>query len=306
MPQSPAAVARGPQITDALGTSFRPLRWFGRNGIGLAGRDYGPSDSRLPPVVCLPGLTRNARDFEPVAAHFVGLGRRVIVTDSRGRGLSQWDPDPRNYNARIEMEDVVDLLAGLGVPRAALVGTSRGGILAMLMALAAPELIDRTVMNDIGPHIELAGLLKIKGYVGRGLGQIDWPTAIASLRIGQQTQFPRLDAAGWERYARRLWADVGGRPAIDYDPALSLGMAGLTPDTVLPDMWEAFAKLAEKPVMVLRGTLSDILSAETVAEMVGRHPTVTAVDVVDEGHAPLLEDAATLQAISRFLDPANG
>jgi len=295
-------VHRGDVGADQLGTPYRPLTWTSADGIKLAGRDYGDPASRHLPLVCMAGLTRNGRDFEPVAAHLVPLGGRVITLDSRGRGASDWDPNPANYTPMTELMDAFTALDGLGLQQVAALGTSRGGILMMLGALARPGFFQRSILNDIGPRIELDGLLKIKGYVGRDLGALTWEKAVFSLSVGQGRNYPRLDDAGWHRFARRIWRDVNGRPVPDYDPALALGMTALTEDTRMPESWEGFAELAKHPVLVLRGGLSDILSEETAREMVRRHPaTVTAVEVPDEAHVPLLEDDATLDRITQFL-----
>ena len=286
---------------DLLGTTYRPLGWRSADGLQLAGRAYGDPESVRLPLLCLAGLTRNARDFEPVAAHLVPLGFRVITIDSRGRGRSDWDPNPANYTPMTELLDVFTLIDGLDLKAVSAIGTSRGGILMMLGALARPGLFRRSILNDIGPKIELEGLLKIKGYVGRDLGEMTWEKAVFALSVSQGRNFPRLDDAGWERYARRLWRDEAGRPVNDYDPALSQGMSALTEATKLPESWDGFAALAQNPVLALRGGLSDILSDEVVTEMVHRHPTVQRHEVPDEAHAPLLEDEATLTLISRFL-----
>jgi pimeloyl-ACP methyl ester carboxylesterase len=286
---------------DALGTLYQPLRWKVTDGLHLMGRDYGVSGTQTLQVVCLPGLTRNSRDFEPVAAHLVPLGFRVVTIDSRGRGESDRDPNPANYTPMRELIDALALLDGLGLTKVAAIGTSRGGMLMMLGALARPDLFARSILNDIGPRIELDGLLKIKGYVGRAFGEMTWDQAVFALSVSQGKNFPRLDDDGWHRFARRIWRDEGGRPVNDYDPALALGMASLTADTQMPEAWDALAALAKNPVLVIRGGLSDILSNATVEDMQRRHPTIERWDVPYEAHAPLLEDAPTLDRITRFL-----
>jgi pimeloyl-ACP methyl ester carboxylesterase len=303
-PTNPAhagIVRVGAHQTDQLGTPYRPLGWRSADGLHLYGRDYGDATSARPPLLCLAGLTRNSRDFEPVAAHLVPLGFRIITIDSRGRGRSDWDPNPANYTPMTELLDFLGLVDGLGLGKVFALGTSRGGILMMLGATVRPGLFQRSILNDIGPKIELDGLLKIKGHVGRDLGDMTWEKAVFALAVSQGRNFPRLDDAGWERYARRLWRDENGKPVSDYDPALALGLAGLTDATQLPESWDGFAQLAQTPVLALRGGLSDILSAEVVNEMAARHATVETYEIPDEAHAPLLEDPATLDRISRFL-----
>ena len=308
-PTSPEGVAFGPVTTDALGTAFRPFRFFAADGLVLAGRDYAPlavSDRR--PVVCLPGLTRNSRDFEPLTARLVAgsatsAARRVVTFDFRGRGASAYDPDPTHYNPLQELTDTLLGLSLLGLTRITAFGTSRGGIVTMLSGLVVPGMVEAAVLNDIGTEIDIGGLMRIKGYVGKPLPEgASWDAVVAAMKLANREVFPALDDAGWQRFARRLHRDVGGRPRMDYDPELAATLAAVTPETPMPDLWAAFETLAGKPVQVLRGALSDLLGRETVAKMAERHPGLDVVEVADEGHAPLLEDAATLDAIVAFLD----
>lgn len=288
-------------LCDQLGTSYHEVAWLSVDGVTIRARDYGPRDSAHLPLLCLPGLTRNARDFEPVAAHFASRGMRVVAVDSRGRGASDWDPNPANYNVFRELEDVHGLLDALQIDQVAALGTSRGGILMMMSALKRPDLIRKVILNDIGPRVELGGLLKIKETVGREFADLTWDRAVFALSVGQGSLFPRLDPSGWERYARRLWKDVDGKPVRDYDPALRATVASLTPETSLPENWDGFAALAQWPTLVLRGSLSDILSAATLDDMRARFPAISAHVVPDEAHVPLLEDAPTLAAMERLL-----
>ena len=197
-------IAFGPVLADALGTPHRPFRFFSADGLVLAGRDYGPEGAiDRPPVVCLPGLTRNARDFEPAIRRLVAGGgatppRRVITFDFRGRGASQYDTDPTRYNPMQELEDTRLGLAALGIDRITAFGTSRGGIVTMLSSLVAPGLVTTAILNDIGPVIELKGLLRIKGYVGKSLPEgIGWETLVAAMAHVNGAEFPRLDQAGF-------------------------------------------------------------------------------------------------------------
>jgi len=305
----PQGVAFGPATADALGTVFRPFRFFAADGLVLAGRDYAParpSDRR--PVVCLPGLTRNVRDFEPLAARLVAPGeaspaRRVVAFEFRGRGASAYDPDPARYNVVQEQQDTFLGLDLLGIEKITAIGTSRGGIVTLLAGLLAPGRVEAAVLNDIGTEVDIAGLIRIKGYVGKPLPEgIGWDEVVAAMKIGNRDVFPALDEAGWQRFARRLHREVGGRPAMDYDPALAATLAMVTPETPMPDLWAPFEALAAVPMQVLRGALSDLLTAETVAKMAERHPGLDVVEVADQGHAPLLEDEPTLAAIVAFLD----
>lgn len=306
---SPTGIAFGPATADASGTVHRPFRFFSADGLVLAGRDYAPaSPTDRPTVVCLPGLTRNARDFEPAIARLVAGGggspaRRVVTFDFRGRGASQYDTDPAHYTPLQELADTMVGLKLLGLERITAFGTSRGGIVTMLSSLVAPGLVTTAILNDIGPVIDLSGLLKIKGYVGRPLpAEVTWEGIVAAMMHVNAGDYPALDRAGFERFARRLFRDVGGRPALDYDPALAATLAAVDEATPMPDLWAPFLGLAEVPTLVVRGMLSTLLSEETVAEMIARHPRCEPLRVADEGHAPLFDDAASQDALLAFLD----
>lgn len=310
---APSGIAFGPETTDTLGTAHRPFRFFAADGLVLAGRDYSPrSPTDRRPVVCLPGLTRNARDFEPVVQRLTAgsarsPARRVVCFDFRGRGASAYDPDPTHYTPAQELADTLLGLSLLGIGEISALGTSRGGIVTMLAGLVAPGVVKAAILNDIGAVIELDGLMRIKTYLGRPLpDDISWEALVASMAFAGRADFPKLDGDGFRRYARRLFRDVGGRPALDYDPGLALNFAAVTPQTPMADLWGAFDTLAGVPVQVLHGRLSNILSAATVAAMAARHPGLEVVEVPDEGHAPLLEDATTLDSIVDFLDRNGG
>lgn len=270
------------------------------DGLKLHARVYGPRGRRTAPVVCLPGLARTAADFEPLAEALAGE-RRVVALDYRGRGLSDWDPDPAKYNVMIELGDVLSVMTRLETLPAVIVGTSRGGIIAMLMAQARPDAITGAVLNDIGPVIEVAGLLRIKGYVGK-LPQITTiDEGAAALRGLFAGQFPALSDADWLAYAKRTFKEDGGRFAVNYDLALAAGLAALTPETPLPAMWEQFEALARKPLMVIRGALSDVLGAETVAQMRARHGGLDYLEIAGQGHTPLLAEPNTIVRIRDFI-----
>ncbi|MBV5264177.1 alpha/beta fold hydrolase [Pinisolibacter aquiterrae] len=304
----PTGAAFGPTSRDASGTPYRPFRFFARDGVVLAGRDYAPSrptDRR--PVVCLPGLTRNSRDFEPAVARLTaGTGgspaRRCVTFDFRGRGASERS-HPSLYTPLQELDDTRLGLAALGIETITAFGTSRGGIVTMLAGLVAPGLVATAVLNDIGAVIELAGLLRIKGYVGRSLPEgIDWPTLITVVSQANRDEFPRLDAVAWERHARRLFRDVEGRPAMDYDPEIARTLDAVTAETPMPDLWAAFDTLTEIPILSVRGALSDLLTEETVAAMAARAPRLETLIVADQGHAPLFDDDLSLDGLVAFLD----
>ena len=306
---TPSGVAFGAPVADASGTLYRPFRTFSRDGLVLAGRDYAPAratDRR--PVVCLPGLTRNSRDFEPAVARLVaGTGgspaRRCVTFDFRGRGASERPADPASYTPLQELDDTRLALSALGIDQITAFGTSRGGIVTMLAGLVAPGLVATAVLNDIGAVIDLSGLLRIKGYVGRRLPDgIDWATLTTVLAQANRGEFIHLDPVGWERYARRLFRDVDGHPAMDYDPAIARTLDAVTADTPMPDLWAAFDSLIEIPILLVRGSLSDLLSPETVAAMAARHPRLDTLVIDGQGHAPLFDDTVSIDGLVAFLD----
>ena len=256
-------------------------------------------------VLCLPGLTRNGRDFHDLAMALSGRSadaRDVYTFDYRGRGLSQSDPDWRNYVVPIEMMDVLDFMTAMEISDAALVGTSRGGLIAMVMAAARPAAIGAVVLNDIGPVIDAAGLGRIGAYVGRTPLPSTWHEAAKLVRDMNRRAFPAVADDEWEDVARQLFNERKGLPAPSYDPALANTLSVL--DAPMPPLWPQFEPLKRVPLLVLRGEHSDILSQATVEEMRSRHPALTSLTVKGQGHAPLLKDEPTIEAIARFLAAA--
>ncbi len=271
------------------------------DGLKLHARRFGPDHSSRLPVVCLPGLTRTAADFDVLAPALAAKGRRVIAVDYRGRGLSGYDPDPGHYSVQVELGDLLTVLAALNATRAIFVGTSRGGILAMLLATLRPDMIAAVVLNDIGPVVELAGLLRIKSYVGKLPQPKSYAEAAHAMRRLFGAQFPKLTEADWLLSAQRAFKDENGRLVPTYDVNLARTLESVTPDQPMPALWPQFDALAGVAVMVIRGALSDILSAQTVEAMRQHHPSLEVVEVPDQGHAPLLADRETIGRIEAFI-----
>ncbi len=274
-----------------------------RDGLRLHVSDYGLQTHSTLPVVCLPGLTRTTADFEVLAPTLVTAGeeqRRVIAIDSRGRGLSAYDSEPTNYNVAVELADVTAVLTALAIGPAIFLGSSRGGILTMLMAVSNSAAIAGAVLHDIGPVIEPAGLARIKGYAGKLPRPRDFADGADILQRLFGAQFPKLTMDDWLAAARRGWREDNGVMTPTYDVRIADTLADLDVSKPLPALWKEFDALADKPILVIRGSNSDILSAETVAAMADRHPGLEIVEVPDQGHVPIL--AGTLnKRIAHFV-----
>jgi pimeloyl-ACP methyl ester carboxylesterase len=267
-------------------------------------RKYGSEYARGRPLLCLPGLTRNGRDFQDLALALAGHAthpRTVYCLDYRGRGRSEWDKEWRNYSTYIELLDAVAFLTLRCLDDVAIVGTSRGGIISMLLAVMRPSAIGCLVLNDIGPVIETAGLARIMGYTGKIPVPRDWGEANAMVREMYKRQFTALDDAAWDALTRQLFSEMDGKPGAAYDPNVGKALSEVDISKPVPAMWEHFESLYAKPLMVLRGENSDILSAGTVHEMQARHPQMTSVAIRNEGHAPLLRDPFSQRLIADFL-----
>ena len=282
---------------------FQDIRFTTRDGLRLYGRRYRARfDSGRRPVLCLAGLTRNSRDFHVLAlalANDADAPRDVYTLDTRGRGLSEHDKDWRNYAVPVEMLDAIDFMTCCELSDVAVVGTSRGGLIAMVMAAAQPSAIGVAILNDIGPVIEADGLLRIAGYVGRTPAPTSWEHAGQIAGELNARQFPNIAPERWREIARQWFNEKDGRPVASYDAKLSRSLSVL--DGPMPPLWPQFGALRRVPTMVIRGANSDLLSEATVAQMAERHPGLVSHIVPDEGHAPLLHDAPTVQAISVFL-----
>jgi pimeloyl-ACP methyl ester carboxylesterase len=285
--------------------AHRDIHFTARDGLRLYGRHYPAAftdGSERRPVLCLAGLTRNGRDFHVIAETLSQHGeapRDVYTFDYRGRGLSENDADWRNYSVPLEMVDVLDFMTVTGIAGASIIGTSRGGLIAMVMAAAQPRAIGPVVLNDIGPVIEQAGLGRISAYVGRIPLPSSWKEAGALVHDMNRRAFPNVTAEECVEVAKQWFNEHKGRPAPGYDPELSNAMSVL--DGPIPQLWPQFEALRRVPVMVLRGENSDILSAATVEEMRRRHHALTSHVVPGQGHAPLLRDAETIDVVARFL-----
>ena len=262
-----------------------------QDGLRLHAREYGARTATGLPVVCLPGLTRTTADFD-ILAPALAYGkpeRRVVAIDSRGRGRSEYDIDPQNYSLAVELADVVTVLTAIEIGQAVFVGSSRGGLLSMLLAVAHPTALAGVILHDIGPVIESQGLARIKSYVGKLPQPGSFSEGAEILRRLFDAQFPKLTADQWLTAAQHTWKVEDGKLALTYDVGLVRTLAAFEVERALPPMWNEFDALAGVPVLVIRGANSDILSSATVDAMKARHPNLESIEVADQGHVPLLE-----------------
>lgn len=273
-----------------------------RDGLRLHYLDYPcPATTRLP-LVCLPGLARTADDFFLVAQAAQQSGRRVLALDYRGRGRSEWDKDWRHYDPDVEEDDIFTVLADAGVTQAVFFGASRGGLHTMRIARARPGLIHAAVLNDIGPVIEKAGLLRIKTYVGKMPPLQRMSDAAALIRFTASAAFPAITPEQWGIFTRQTFEERDGKVTLRYDPELAHTLDDITAEADVEDFWEPFAALAEVPILALRGETSDILSVEILEEMARRAPRLERYTVPGQGHAPLLLDQPTIDRVMAFLN----
>src|ERR1700690_2474707 len=273
------------------------------DGLRLHARCYGARSAPTLPVVCLPGLARTAADFDGLAEALAGDAarpRRVIALDYRGRGQSEYDRDPANYNFQVELADVLSVVAALDATPAIYIGTSRGGILAMLLAAVRPTAIAGVVLNDIGPVIEPKGLMRIKGYVGKLPQPRSFEEAAEILRRLFDHQFPKLTHEDWLASALRTFRQENGALVPTYDVKLAKTLEGVDLEKPFPPLWQQFHALKDTPVMVIRGANSDILAPATVEAMRSRRATLETIEVPDQGHTPLLAEADVIARIANF------
>ena len=271
--------------------------WWSKDGLRLHYRDYSGSDDR-PPILCIPGLTRNARDFAHVADRLAG-DWRLICLDLRGRGESAFAKFPMSYAPITYLQDIEDLLETLKIERFLAFGTSLGGLLTMLLATAKPGRIAGALLNDIGPVIEEAGLNRIRGFVGKSGSWPSWMHAARAASNLHGHAHPDYDLPRWIALAKRLYRlTPQGRIIPDYDPRIAEPMRH--PGEPV-DLWPAYEALGDVPVTILRGATSDILSADTAAAMAKRLPNARLTLIPRTGHPPELDEPSAIKAINDLL-----
>jgi len=280
------------------------IHYTSPDGLDLYARSYGPADAPLA-VLCMHGLTRNHKDFEPLISK-LGNTHRFIAVDVRGRGRSAYDPNPDNYTPATYAGDMAALLDQLHLKRVALIGTSMGGLMAMVMMKAMPDRILGTVLNDVGPQIETAGLTRIASYASKVEPLSNWVAAANATAQTQSAIFPHFRSDDWMAFARRTYRDMDdGRVILDYDPAISRTVSDARPGLVARfAVWRLFNALKVRPLLIVRGATSDVLSSKTASRMTRRHGNAACIEVPATGHAPILDTPPVVEAIKRLLEDA--
>ncbi|MBA8876604.1 alpha/beta fold hydrolase [Phyllobacterium myrsinacearum] len=287
-----------------MADSFREIHFAAPDGLSLYARLYEPEiKTDNLPVACLPGLTRNSRDFHELAlflSQHPQTRRRVITFDYRGRGLSAYDPDWSHYNIGTEAGDIIAGLAHLQISRAIFLGTSRGGLITHILAAFAPQLLAGVILNDIGPEIAVEGLKQIAGYLDGARQPGNWDDAAELQLAVHGSAFPALTNADWHRFAHAIYREDNGIIRSDYDSNLLKTMEGVDYSQKLPDLWAQFDLMKDLPLLVIRGENTKLLAQETVDEMARRHNALQLFNVAGQGHAPLLETGRLPDLIAAF------
>ena len=287
-------------MSDAADSAWADRYWTSRDGLNLHYRDY-PGRQDRPVLLCLPGLTRNVRDFEKLALRLAG-DWRVISPEMRGRGDSAYAKDSSTYNPFQYVDDINHLLEALGIDRYVAIGTSLGGLMTMILAMNAPGRIAGAALNDIGPVLEPEGLARIGSYVGQGRNFPTWMHAARAIEESQAVAYPGYDIDDWLAMAKRLMVlSSNGRIVFDYDMKIAEPLQRAAGADAQADLWPGIEALAGKPMLLLRGGLSDLLSAQTLDRMQAMLPGAEAVTLGGVGHAPTLDEPEAVAAIERLL-----
>ena len=286
-------------------TDFNDRFWTSADGLNLYARDYpGAAGPAKLPVICIHGLTRNSKDFEEVAPWIAAQGRRVLAVDVRGRGRSDRDPSPTNYQPAVYAGDMVSLMIQAGIGRAVFVGTSMGGLITMALSAMNPLAVAGAVLNDVGPELSPVGLGRIMGYVGEQKPIGNWAEAAEFAASINGVAFPGAPPEHWEAFARRIFRETESGLALDYDPNITAPFRA-TPTGPAPDLWPIFTGLANgRPTLLIRGGISDLIDAEIAERMRAAAPSLVYAEVPNVGHAPMLTEPEAKAALATFLDQA--
>jgi pimeloyl-ACP methyl ester carboxylesterase len=271
------------------------------DGLKLYGRDYGPENADKCPVLCLAGLTRNSKDFHHVAMR-LAHERRVIAPDYRGRGLSEYASDWHSYEPDVELNDAIKLLAHLDIDKVVVIGTSRGGLISMLMAHLHKQKLCGVILNDIGPKIDDEGLIRISDSINEKTAITSWAALVDGLKA-YNTGLKGLSETEWMEFAHNCYREIDGNIVPDYDfnltrtfPSSDLVRAGK-----IPEVWDLFDALNGLPVGVVRGANSDLLSEATVDKMERRHRGLIRKTIADRAHVPFLNENGAIDVIDQIL-----
>ena len=284
--------------------TFADRRWTSSDGLSLYARDYAAASGPAKlPVIAIHGLTRNSADFETIAPLIAQSGRRVLAIDVRGRGKSDRAPDPMTYQPVTYAQDVLALMRDLGIERAVFLGTSMGGLITMALAAIRSKVIAAAIINEVGPEVSPVGLGRIAAYAGQPVEIGNWADAAAYARKLNEVALPHLSDADWDAFARRTFRmGTEGTPIPDYDPDIMVPIKAAGAKALVPNLWPFFTRLAKgRPVLLVRGETSDLLSPQIAAKMRKRAPKMDFVEVPGIGHAPMLDEPEAKAAIFPFL-----
>ena len=287
--------------------TFTDRRWTS-DELSLYARDYPGAEgpARLP-IIAIHGLTRNSADFGTIAPLIAATGRRVLVVDVRGRGRSDRAADPMTYQPPVYAKDVLALMDQAGIGRAVFLGTSMGGLITMALTAMAPDRVAAAILNDIGPEVAPEGLARIAAYTGQKVEIRNWDDAADYARRTNGAALPHYGPDDWMTFARRVFREgPDGAPVLDYDPDITAPMRAGGKDALVPDLWPAFRNLAKgRPLLLVRGATSDLLSPDIAGRMREAAPHMAFVEVPGVGHAPMLDEPAARDAILDFLARAD-
>ena len=285
-------------------TGFIDRRWTTADGLSLYARDYAAAagPAKLP-VIAIHGLTRNSADFGHIAPLIAQSGRRVLALDMRGRGRSDRAPDPMTYQPATYAQDVLAMLNQSGIERAVFLGTSMGGLITMALAAIRPKVIAGAILNDIGPEVAKEGLMRIAAYSGQPVDTPSWAEAAAYVKGINAVAFPHYDDKDWDAFARRTFTTgTDGAPVLNYDPDIAVPIRAAGAKALVPNLWPMFSRLTKgRPVLLVRGETSDLLSVAIADKMRKRAPKMDYVEVPGVGHAPMLDEPQAKAAIFPFL-----
>lgn len=282
-----------------MSIQYREFTFASPEGLQLFCREYAPAAAAAT-VLCLPGLTRNSRDFEKLARRLAAR-YRVLTPDFRGRGRSQWDPSPANYNPGMYAQDVLQLIGQHTNGRVGLIGTSLGGLVSMLLGAHVPAAVACIVLNDVGPEIGAVGRARILAYAGHIRSLASWQEAAAEVKTNYAIAFPDFDDADWLAYARASYRESpAGGIVADYDPKIGDTLRSGSP-AAPGDAWAVWAQLRRVPVLAVRGATSDVLTEAIFERMLAEKPDLIRVTVPGRGHPAMLDEPAAIAALEAFL-----